>query len=87
MFELLHDAHWLLLVLNGAPLPDPSIESMRVRVVEATYDGVWELPVLGIVDPPGSVLVRPDGHVAWTGRPTDPTLEAVLGHWFLASSG
>ena len=40
----------------------------RVRSVDATYDGVWELPVIGEVDAPSAVLIRPDGHVAWVGR-------------------
>ena len=39
----------------------------RVRHVEATYDGAWELPVIGAVTAPTAVLVRPDGHVAWVG--------------------
>jgi 3-(3-hydroxy-phenyl)propionate hydroxylase len=37
----------------------------RVQLVAATYDGVWELPVLDTVAPPGAALIRPDGYVAW----------------------
>jgi 3-(3-hydroxy-phenyl)propionate hydroxylase len=39
----------------------------RVRSIDARYDGVWELPVLGVVTAPNAVLIRPDGHVAWVG--------------------
>jgi hypothetical protein len=53
----------------------------RVRVVDAGYAGRWELPVLGEVDAPGSVLVRPDGHVAWTGELDDPALPEALTTW------
>jgi hypothetical protein len=35
--------------------------------LDATCDGPWELPVLGAVEAPPAVLVRPDGHVAWVG--------------------
>ena len=47
-----------------------------------TYDGVWELPVLGEVAAPPAVLIRPDGHVAWAGDLTDPELPDALTTWF-----
>jgi hypothetical protein len=53
----------------------------RVRVVDASYAGRWELPVLGEVEAPGSVLIRPDGHVAWTGELDDPALPGALTTW------
>ena len=53
-----------------------------MKRVDATYDGVWELPVLGEVAAPPAVLVRPDGHVAWVGAPDDPTLPDALTTWF-----
>ena len=56
--------------------------SPRVRYVEAKYDGVWELPVIGEVPAPPAVLIRPDGHVAWTGSLTDPELSRALTTWF-----
>jgi hypothetical protein len=28
------------------------------------------------------VLIRPDGHVAWTGEPREPELAAALERWF-----
>lgn len=78
-YALLHEARPLLLTLGAWGAPPPT---RRVRVVEATYDGPWELPVLGEVEPPGAVLVRPDGHVCWTGAFDDPDLPAALTTWF-----
>lgn len=54
----------------------------RVQLVDARYDGDWKLPVLGLVSPPGSVLVRPDGYVAWVGDGADSGLTDALGRWF-----
>jgi 3-(3-hydroxy-phenyl)propionate hydroxylase len=64
VFELLHDARPVLLHFDGPPtidVPD------HVRIVDAVYDGVWVLPVVGEVNPPAAVLIRPDGYVAWVG--------------------
>jgi hypothetical protein len=47
---------------------------------------VWELPVLGEVAAPPSVLIRPDGHVAWAGDLTDPELPRALATWFGAGT-
>ena len=58
----------------------------RVRLVDATYDGVWELPVIGEVAAPAAVLIRPDGYVAWAGDLTDPALPRALTTWFGADS-
>jgi hypothetical protein len=57
-----------------------------VRAVDATSDGPWELPVLGRVTAPAAVLIRPDGHVAWVGEMSDPSLPAALVRWFGAGS-
>jgi hypothetical protein len=54
----------------------------RVRLIEAAYGGTWELPVRGEVSAPAAVLIRPDGHVAWAGEPTDPRLPDALTTWF-----
>jgi 3-(3-hydroxy-phenyl)propionate hydroxylase len=79
VFELLHDARPVLINL-GEPievdLPD------RVRLIDASYDGEWELPVLGAVTAPTAVLVRPDGYVAWVGEGTDAGLADTLKRWF-----
>ena len=80
VFSLLHDARPLLVDL-GSRLSLGSWAE-RVRLVEASYDGAWELPVVGAVDAPAAVLVRPDGHVAWVGRGTDAGLEDALARWF-----
>ena len=54
----------------------------RIRLVRAHHDGRWELPVLGEVEAPPAVLVRPDGHVAWVGDPAGPDLHRALATWF-----
>jgi len=82
VFQLLHHARPLLLDFSGPNSFDLGPWSDRVRLVDATYDGPWELPVIGEVDAPAAVLVRPDGHVAWTGELTDPALHDALARWF-----
>ena len=54
----------------------------RVQLIDAEYDGVWELPVLGAVTAPTAVLIRPDGYVAWVGEGTVSGLRDALGTWF-----
>jgi 2-polyprenyl-6-methoxyphenol hydroxylase-like FAD-dependent oxidoreductase len=82
VYGLLHDARPLLLnlgqprVLDATPRPD------RVRLIDAEYDGPWELPVLGAVAAPAAVVVRPDGYVAWVGDGTDTGLRDALTRWF-----
>jgi 3-(3-hydroxy-phenyl)propionate hydroxylase len=82
VFELMHDARPLLVNLSGHGGFDISPWGGRVRSIDATHDGTWELPVIGEVTAPEAVLVRPDGHVAWVGRTTDPTLPGALSTWF-----
>ncbi len=84
-FELLHDARPVLLDFGDGGGFDIGPWTDRVRMVAATYDGMWELPVVGEVTPPAAVLIRPDGHVAWAGDPTDPELPRVLSFWFARS--
>jgi len=76
---LLRDAQPVLLHFEGGA------DAPGVRTVRAAYDDPWELPVLGLVEPPQSVLIRPDGHVAWAGNPTDPALSRALASWFAAT--
>ena len=82
VFALLHDARPVLLNLGGPAGVDPSRWADRVRLVDATHDGVWELPVIGEVPAPPAVLIRPDGHVAWAGELGDPALPDAVATWF-----
>jgi 2-polyprenyl-6-methoxyphenol hydroxylase-like FAD-dependent oxidoreductase len=82
VFTLLHDARPVLLNLGEPGGFDISPWADRVRVVDATHAGVWELPVLGEVPAPPAVLIRPDGHVAWSGDLGDPELPRALATWF-----
>jgi 2-polyprenyl-6-methoxyphenol hydroxylase-like FAD-dependent oxidoreductase len=82
MFQLLHQARPVLLDLGGAASIDITGWEDRVRLVEASYHGRWELPVLGRVDAPSAVLVRPDGYVAWVGRGSDEGLREAMATWF-----
>ena len=79
-FTLLHQARPVLINF-GEPL-DIAPWTDRVQLVEARYDGAWELPVLGPVAAPGAVLVRPDGYVAWAGDGAEPSLTDALTRWF-----
>ena len=82
VFTLLHDARPVLLNLGEpggigiAPWAD------RVRLLDAKYSGLWELPVLGAVPAPTAVLIRPDGHAAWVGDHTHAGLSDALTTWF-----
>ncbi len=82
VFTLLHDAKPVLLNLGDPgglehiPLAD------RVKLIDAEYVGLWELPVLGAVTAPTAVVIRPDGYVAWVGDGTDTGLRDALTTWF-----
>jgi 2-polyprenyl-6-methoxyphenol hydroxylase-like FAD-dependent oxidoreductase len=82
VFTLLHDARPVLLNLSEPGGFDLTPWTDRVRLVDATHDGRWELPVIGEVGTPPAVLIRPDGHVAWVGQPFDPQLPNALSRWF-----
>ncbi|MDQ4091227.1 MAG: FAD-dependent monooxygenase [Actinomycetota bacterium] len=86
VFTLLHDARPVLLNLGAPGGFDISPWANRVRLVDASHDGGWELPVLGEVAAPPAVLIRPDGHVAWAGDLTDPELPRALATWFGAAT-
>ena len=82
VFTLLHEARPVLLDVGAPGGFDLAGWADQVRLVEATFGGDWELPVLGVVPAPTAVLIRPDGHVAWTGDGADDALPAALERWF-----
>jgi 3-(3-hydroxy-phenyl)propionate hydroxylase len=82
VFELLHGAKAVLLNLAEPGGFDLTPWAARVRLVDAEYDGVWELPVLGAVTAPTAVVIRPDGYVAWVTEGTDVGLHEALTAWF-----
>jgi 2-polyprenyl-6-methoxyphenol hydroxylase-like FAD-dependent oxidoreductase len=80
--SLLHDARPVLLNLAQPGDLDITPWADRVRLIDAEYVGVWELPVIGEVAAPIAVLIRPDGYVAWVGDGTDQGLAKELTTWF-----
>ena len=82
VFELLHDARPVLLNLGRPGEMDFDPWADRVQLIDASYEGEWELPVLGVIDAPVAVLIRPDGYVAWVGKGTDEGLPEALTTWF-----
>jgi 3-(3-hydroxy-phenyl)propionate hydroxylase len=82
VFELLHGARPLLLDLAQPGDFDVAPWADRVQLIDASYNGDWELPVLGAVSAPTAVLIRPDGYVAWVGDGTDVGLTDALATWF-----
>ncbi|MBO0748783.1 MAG: FAD-dependent monooxygenase, partial [Acidimicrobiaceae bacterium] len=78
---LLYDAQPLLVNFGAPGIFDPS-PWPRVRMVDAAYEGGWELPVVGEVPAPPAALIRPDGYVAWAGELTDPALREAATAWF-----
>lgn len=83
----LHRARPVLLNLGAPGSIDAGPWADRVQTVDATYDGGWELPVIGPVSAPAAVLIRPDGHVAWVGEGTQDGLEDALARWFGPARG
>ncbi len=82
VFTLLHDARPVLLNLGEPGGLDITPWADRVKLIDARYDGAWELPVLGAVTAPTAVLIRPDGYVAWMGDLTQQGLADALTTWF-----
>jgi 3-(3-hydroxy-phenyl)propionate hydroxylase len=85
VFALLHRSRPVLLNLGEPGCFDITPWADRVDLVDAEHTGAWQLPVIGEVDPPSAVLIRPDGHVAWTGEPSQPHqpgLADALERWF-----
>ena len=82
VFTLLHDAKPVLLNLAASGGLDLTPWQDRVQMIDAKYDGPWNLPVLGEVIAPAAVLIRPDGYVAWVGGSTETGLSEALTTWF-----
>ncbi|KHO22072.1 FAD-dependent monooxygenase [Mycolicibacterium setense] len=82
LFGLLHDVRGILLSLDQRIGLDMTRWAARVSVVDARAADTWAIPVLGEIAAPAAVLVRPDGHVAWTGDHRGIGLAEALNTWF-----
>ena len=82
VFTLLHAAQPVLLNLGEPGDVDGTPRAHRVSTIDASYAGMWELPVLGYVAAPAAVLIRPDGYVCWVGDGSDAGLRDALTTWF-----
>jgi 2-polyprenyl-6-methoxyphenol hydroxylase-like FAD-dependent oxidoreductase len=87
VFELLHGARPVLLNLGEPDGFDITPWADRVQLIDASYEGEWELPVIGVVSAPTAVLVRPDGYVAWVADRTHLGLPEALTTWFGPPTG
>jgi 2-polyprenyl-6-methoxyphenol hydroxylase-like FAD-dependent oxidoreductase len=81
VFSFLHKAKFVLLNFDARTVIDINTWTDHVQVVEANYTGRWELPVVGTVNAPTAVLIRPDGYVAWVGDGTTRGLTEALATW------
>jgi 3-(3-hydroxy-phenyl)propionate hydroxylase len=81
-FTLLQNARPVLLNLGAPGSFDITPWSDRIKSVDATCEGPWELPALGWVSAPTAVLIRPDGYVAWVSDRTQDGLQVALNTWF-----
>jgi 3-(3-hydroxy-phenyl)propionate hydroxylase len=96
VFTLLHDARPVLIRLGGAGAAhrgpadsggsegsegDDTPRANGVRLIDAGYEGRLELPVIGEVEKPAAVLIRPDGYVAWAGDRDQRGLADALATW------
>ncbi len=82
VFTLLHDARPVLLNLREPDGFDIMPWADRVQRIDASYEGVWNLPAIGPVTAPTAVLIRPDGYVAWVGELGRSGLTEELSNWF-----
>jgi hypothetical protein len=82
VFTLLRDARPVLLNLGEPGGFDITPWADRVQLIDAKYDGAWEVPAIGAVTAPTATLIRPDGHVAWVGDLAQLGLADALTTWF-----
>ena len=82
VFTLLHEARPVLINFGSPGAVDITPWADRVRLIDADDAGPWELPALGPVAAPSTVLVRPDGYVAWVGDSNQIGLGEALTKWF-----
>jgi 3-(3-hydroxy-phenyl)propionate hydroxylase len=82
VFTLLHRARPVLLNLGESGSLDIAPWTDRVDLMDASYNGTWELPAIGAVSAPAAVLIRPDGYVAWVGHRAGDGLVEALTTWF-----
>ncbi|WP_250627210.1 FAD-dependent monooxygenase [Pinirhizobacter soli] len=82
VFTLLHQGRPVLIKFEERGNFDKSSWADRIQLVDASYDGKWELPVLGEIAAPSVVLIRPDGYVAWAGDHANAGLTEALTAWF-----
>ena len=80
-FTLLHEGRPVLLNFGEPGGIEIAPWASRVKLIDARYDGAWELPTLGVVTAPTAVLIRPDGYVAWVGDQTQTGLVDALTTW------
>jgi len=81
-FALLHEARGVLIDL----IPGRAWDDARVPVVRGRVDEPWVLPVMGEVEAPTAVLVRPDGHVAWVENAAPEPVDDAIERWFGVSA-
>lgn len=91
MFSLLHAQRTVLLDFEN--LPERAAAGSETIDYVAAQKTVrqWRLPVVGWVDVPSALLVRPDGHVAWVSSDSDShgltkALDALRGSTIAAST-
>lgn len=86
LYTQMHDARPILLNLGRPGRFNLGEFTYSVKLVDATHVGTCELPLIGEIDVPTAVLIRPDGHVAWVAADDDddegPTLPQALTTWF-----